>query len=175
MAERGTCQDTERDQLRKAHSPTGGGKGRDLSGHRKKPSERGALTSWRQQRERLVRIWKEADQARHTHSLETAEGGTCQNMERTRPSEAHSLSGDGRLVRAQKETDRVRRTHFLETEEGRACQDKERTRRSEAHSRPGDGRGRGLSGHGKKLTERGPLTSWRQQRKRLVRARKETN
>ena len=33
MAEGGTCQDTERDRLSKAHSQTGDGRGRDLSGH----------------------------------------------------------------------------------------------------------------------------------------------
>ena len=36
------------------------------------------------------------DQARGTHNLETAEGGTYQDTERNRLSEVHSPSGDGR-------------------------------------------------------------------------------
>ena len=99
-----------------------------MSGHGKEPTERGALTSWRQQRKRLVRTRRETDRARPTHNLETVEGGICQ--------------------------------------------DTERKRLSEAHSRSRDGRGRDLLGHGKKLTEQGALTNWRQQRERLVSTRK---
>ena len=99
-----------------------------------------------------MRPQKKTNRARHTHILETAEGGTCQDTEKNWPSEAHSLSGDGRgmglsghtkilakrgtltnwrqrregLVRAQKETDGARRTHWLETAEGGTCQDTER-------------------------------------------------
>src|SRR5205807_1350698 len=87
---------TRKDNGREGHSLSGDGRGRDLSGHRKKSTNRGALTLWRRQREGLVRTQKEIDQPRHTHFLETAEGGTCQDMERNRPTEAHSLSGDGR-------------------------------------------------------------------------------
>ena len=36
-----------------------------------------------------------SDRAGGTHFLETASGGTSQNMERIRPSEGHSLSEDG--------------------------------------------------------------------------------
>ena len=39
---------------------------------------------------------KESDRPRPTHHLETVEGGTCQDTESIRPTEAHSLSGDGR-------------------------------------------------------------------------------
>ena len=45
---------------------------------------------------------------RGTHFLETVEGGTCQDTERNRLTEAHSHAGDGRrrdLVRTWKETD----------------------------------------------------------------------
>ena len=69
---------------------------RDLSGPRKKPTDRGALTLWRRRREGLVRTRKETNRPRHTHNLETAEGGTCQDTERNRPTKAHSLPGDGR-------------------------------------------------------------------------------
>ena len=82
MVEGGTCQDTERNRPKDAHSRTEDGRGRDLSGDGKKPTDRGTLTSWRRQRGELVRTRKETDRPRHTHSLETAEGGTCQDMEK---------------------------------------------------------------------------------------------
>jgi hypothetical protein len=132
----------ERNRPSEAYSLPEDRRGRGLSGHEKKPSERGPLTSWRRQREGLVRTRKETDRARPTHSLETVRGG---------------------LVRTQKETDRARPTHFLESAEGVTCQDTERDRPTEAHSLPGYGRKRDLSGHGKKPTKRGPLTSWRSQ------------
>ena len=94
-AEWETCQDTERNRTSEAHSHPGDDRGTGLSGHRKKPTEQGALTNWRQQSERLVRIRKETDRARPTHVLETAEGGTCHDTERTRPSKAHPHPGDG--------------------------------------------------------------------------------
>ena len=98
MAERGTCEDTEINQPTEAHSLPGDGRGRDLSGHAKRSTDRDALTSLRRQREGLVRTRKETDRATGmgTHILETAEGGTCQDMERNRPTEAHSHPGDGR-------------------------------------------------------------------------------
>ena len=147
--------------MSEAHSRPGGGSGRDLSVHRKKPTERSSLTSWRWQREGLVgtrketnratqthhlemaevlMTWKETDRARRTHSLKAAEGGIRQDMERNRP------SGE---------------THSLEMAEGRTCQDTEKNRLSEAHSRPGGGSRRDLSGHRMKPTERGALTFWR--------------
>jgi hypothetical protein len=42
-----------------------------------------------------VRAWTETDRARRTHSLETAEGGTCEDTERYRPTELHSHSEAG--------------------------------------------------------------------------------
>ena len=172
--EGGTCQDTERNRASKVHSRSGDGRGRDLSGHEKEPTKRGTLTSWRRQRGRLsghgkepsergsltswrrwrevlVRTRKEIDRARYTDRLGTAEGGTCQDTEWNRP----------------------RRTHFLEMAKGRDSSGCAKNRASQAHSLPGDGRGRDLSGRGKKPSERGILTSWRWQRKRLVRTRKE--
>ena len=170
-------------RLTKAHSRSGDSRGRDLSGYARKQTDRGTLTFWRWQRERLVRIRKETNRPRRTHKLEMAEGGTC-HTQGNRPTEAHSLSGDGRgrdlsgharkptnrgaltnwrrqregLVRAHKETDPPRHTHVLETAEGGACQDTQGNRLTEAHSRPGGRRGRGLSGHRKKAAERGALT-----------------
>jgi hypothetical protein len=110
---------------------SGDGRGRDLLGYGKKATGGGALTSWRRQREGLVRTRKESDRARRTHVLETAEEGICQDTERKRP--------------------------------------------REGHSRPENGRGRDLSGYGTKATERGALTSWRRQRKGLVRTWKESD
>ena len=81
-AEGATCQDTERNQPREGHSQTGDGRGSDLSGHGKKLTKGRALTCWRRQRERLVRTRKEANRARGTHELETAEGRICQDTER---------------------------------------------------------------------------------------------
>jgi hypothetical protein len=95
-AEEGTCQDMERKRLGEGHSPTGDGRRRDLSGHGKKSTKRGALTNWRRHRVRIVRTRKETDRGRHTHCLETAEGGTYQDTERKRQSKAHSPTGGGR-------------------------------------------------------------------------------
>ena len=197
-AEAETRQDKERIRPSKAHSLSGDSRGRYLSGHGKNPTEQGTLTNWIQQRGRLVTTRNEKDRARPTHFLEVEEGGTCQNTERTRPTKAHSHTGDGKgrglsghakkstergaltnwrrqrkgLVRTRKETDRARRTHVLETAERGIFQDTERNRPTEAHSLPGDGGGRDLSGHRKKPTEQGALTFWRRQRERLVRTRK---
>jgi len=55
--------------------------------HRKKMTERGVLMNWIPQRERLVRMWKESNQARVTHELRTTDGGTCQDIERKQPSQ----------------------------------------------------------------------------------------
>jgi hypothetical protein len=95
-AEGGACQNTETNRSSEAHSQTGHGRRRDLSGHGNKPTERGPLTNWRRQKEGPVRTRKEIDRVRGTHILETAEGGTCQDTETNRSSEGHSLSGDGR-------------------------------------------------------------------------------
>ena len=94
--EGGTCQDIERNQPSKAHSLPGGGRGRDLSGHRKKPTNRGTLTLWKWKKENLVRTWKETDRPRHTHILEATVERTCQDTERNRPGEVHSRPGDSR-------------------------------------------------------------------------------
>ena len=67
-----------------------------MLGHGMKATERGALTSWRPQREGQVRTWKESDRVRGTHRLETAEG----------PREVE--------VRTRKESDRARGIHQLE-------------------------------------------------------------
>ena len=95
-AEGGTCQDTQGNRPTEAHSHSGDDRGRDLSGQGKKPTGRGALTNWRRQREGLVRTQKGTNRPRRTHTLQMAEGGTCQVTERNRPTEAHSHPGNGR-------------------------------------------------------------------------------
>ena len=144
----------EKKSTETGHSLSGDGRGRVLSGHGKKSTEQpqGALTNWRRQREGLVRTRKKVDRARGTHSLETAERGTCQVKERNRSSEEHSLPGDDRR---------------------RDLSGHEKKSTERGHSQTGDEGGRDLSGHGKKLTERGALTSWRRHREGLVRTRKE--
>ena len=147
-----------------------------MSGHRKKPTDRDTLTSWGRQRVVLVRTWKETGQPRHTHKLETAEGETWSGH-RKKPTDRGALTNWRRqkegLVRTQKETDRPKCTHFLKMAEGGTCQGTKRNRPTEAHLHPGDGRGRNLSGHRKKPTDRGALTSWRRQREGLVKTWKE--
>src|SRR5579863_7343024 len=103
----GTCHNTERKRPSEGHSLAGDGRGRDLSEHGKKATEQGALTCWRPQREALVRIQKESDQAGGTHILEIAERGTCQDAERKRLRVSEG-------------------THQLETVEGGTCRDTER-------------------------------------------------
>jgi len=56
------------------HSQTGEGRERDVSGHGNKLSERGALTSWRAEREKQVITQKQSGRAAGTHELESAEG-----------------------------------------------------------------------------------------------------
>jgi uncharacterized protein (UPF0548 family) len=90
----GTSQDMERIQPSKVHSRPGDRIGRDKSGHRKNPTEQGALTIWRPHQEAQVRTQKESDRARHTHELETTSGGASQDTERIQQSEAQSPPGD---------------------------------------------------------------------------------
>ena len=80
----------------------------------------------------------------HTHILEMAEEGACQDTERNQLSKAHLHAGDSRglgQVRTQKETEQTRSTHKLETAEEGTRQNIARNRLSEEHSLPGDGRG----------------------------------
>ena len=197
----GTSHDTERIRPREGDSLPGDGIRRGKSGHRKNPTERGALTLWRQHREGQVRTWKESDRARGTHFLDTASGGTSQDTERIRQSEGHSLPGDGierdksgqgknptergeltswrryreGQVRMRKESHRARGTHQLETASGGTCQDTETLPPSEGHSHSGDGIGRDNLGRRRNPTEQGALTSWRRHRKGQVRTQKQSH
>ena len=189
----------ERIRPSQRHSQTGDRIGRHKSGYGKNTTERGALTFWRRDREGQVRTRKESDQVRGTHMLETALGGTCQDAERIRPSEGHSLSGDGvrrdksahgrdqtkrgeltpwgrhreGQVRTQKKSDQVRGTHILETASGGTSQHTEKIRASEGHSLPRDSIGWDKSGHRKNPTQRAALTFWRRHQEGQVSTRKE--
>jgi hypothetical protein len=55
IAEVGTSQDMERKRVSKGNSLPRESIGQDWSGHRKKASQWGALTPWRDQKSRLVR------------------------------------------------------------------------------------------------------------------------
>src|SRR6266850_2131499 len=169
--------------------------------HEKNLTKKGSLTDWRVQMDGQVRTWKESDQARGTHRLESADGQTSQDTERIRPSKGHSQTGErrwmdksghgknptergaltpwraqtDRQVRTWKESNRARGTHKLESADGQTSQDTERIRPSEGHSRPGERRWTDKSGHGKNLTERGALTNWRAQTDGQVRTRKESD
>ena len=157
----------EREQQSKGHSPTGDHRGRDKSGHRKKGTKQGALTSWRSQREGQGRTWKESNQARGTHFLETTEGGevrTWKESDQARGTHFLETTEGGGQVKTQKESDQARGTHILEITEGGTSQDMERKQLNKGNSLSGDHRGRDKSGHGKKATKQGALTNWRQQR-----------
>lgn len=94
--------------------------------------------------EGLVRPWKRCDQVRCTHFLKTAEGGTCQDTVRNKSNKRHSHSGDRRDVDLSGYRKKLP---------------------SKAHSLPGSRKvGGGLSGHRKRVTKQGTLTSWRPQR-----------
>ena len=125
-----------------------------MSGHCKKATERGALTSWRRQRKGQIMTQKESDRTR-----------AITNWRRQREGQ----------VRTREESDWARGTYILETAEGGTSQVTERKRQIERYSLSGDGKEGFNSGHGKKVIEQGRLTSWSQQRDGQVRTRKKSD
>ena len=129
-----------------------------MSGHQKRATGQGALTSWKPQRERLVGTWKERDRVRDRRIL-TNWRPQRQGLVRTQK----KVTGRGvltnwgpkreGLVRIQKASKQVRGTHDLETTGGGISQDTERKQASDRHSLSVDHRERHLSGDGKKVTE----------------------
>jgi hypothetical protein len=97
MAEGGAYQDTERSGPSEADSRSEDGRGRDLSEYRKKLTEHGALTSWRRQREGLVRPQKETERARGigTHILGNAEGRPNQYIDTMYENSKRAIIGSG--------------------------------------------------------------------------------
>jgi len=143
--------------------------GRDKSGHRNKPSERGALTPCRVWREGQVRSSRESEQAKGTHFLSHAKGGATQDIERNRASERGThflLSTEGGTIRTPKQTERARGTYFLSSAEEGITQETKTNRASEGHSHTVKHRGRNKSGDRNKPSERGALTSCREQREK---------
>ena len=103
-----------------------------MSGHGNNAAEGEKLTVWKRQTDGFVRVWIGRDRVRGTHSLETADGRTCQDMEKKPLSRRHSPTEDGRwrdLSRHGKKT----------TMQG--------------HTLSGDGRGSRLLGHRTKSSE----------------------
>ena len=94
---------------------------------------------------------KKSDRPRSTHQLETAQGGTSQDTERIRPTEAHSHTGDrtGRDKSGHRKnpTDRDPLTDWRPHREGQVRSQKESNRQ-------------------------GPLTDWRPHREGQVRTQK---
>src|SRR6267142_740092 len=128
-----------------------------------------------------VRTWKESEQVRGTHFLESTDGQTSQNMKRIQPSEGHSLPGEhrqtdksrqgknltelgaltnwraqmGRQFRRWKESNQARGTHQLESADrwtSQETQDMEKI-----------------------CIEQGALTDWRAQMDGQVKTWKESN
>ena len=151
MADRATFQDTETIRPTEAHSLSGDGRQSDLSGQRNNPTDRGTLTNWRQQTERLVRTTKQSDRPRPTHQLETADRATCQDTETIRLTKAHSHPGDGRQSdlsgHPNNPTDRGPLTFWRRQAEGLVRTQKEENRPSDGHghSQPGKPRGKAKS------------------------------
>jgi hypothetical protein len=86
--------------------------------------------------------WEKRDRTRGTHPQETAEEGTCHEVERMHPAQVLMRQGD--------------RIH---TVDGMTSQDMEGKVWSKGYSPTGDGRGRNTSDHETKTSERQALTS----------------
>ena len=99
-----------------------------MSGHRRKTTEKEALTPWRRQREELVRRWKGSDRERGAHSLEM---WRRDELVRTRKENqlsggTHELQTVERIHQDTEGSGQVKRTHKLETAEEEICQDREK-------------------------------------------------
>jgi hypothetical protein len=137
----------------RGHLRTAKRRQREMSGHQEKTRVRGALTPCRAQTKGHVRARRESERARCTHSLSSADGGTCQGTKRKREGgEGDSLpvertrrdrSGHqdrarerGELtpcwahtegqVRAPRESERAGGTHCLSSADGGTSQDTKR-------------------------------------------------
>jgi len=69
-------------QASKGHSLAGEHRQMDKSRHEINLSKQGALTDWRVQMDRQVRIWKESEQVKCTHQLKSTDRWVSQDMER---------------------------------------------------------------------------------------------
>jgi hypothetical protein len=98
----------------------------------------------------LVKTRKGSKLARSTHSLKSARGGTCQDMESERASSTHKLATREKQVRSRKGSEQV----------------------SEGHSLSGGRKERDMSGYRKEAREYEALTSWRGPRDGQIKTRK---
>jgi len=125
-AEAGICEDTGRKRSSKGHSLPGDRGWRDLSRHRKKATERRALTLWRPRD--ISGHGKKVAERRH--SLPGDHRGRDLSGHRKKPTGRVLLTiwkpeKEG-LVMTRKKGDRLAMsTHDLETGKGRTCQDTE--------------------------------------------------
>jgi hypothetical protein len=111
--EREISQDSKRKIASKRHSHSYKHRERDKSEQQKKASKQGALTTCQAQRERWVRITKEGQEARGTHSLSSTERGISQDRKRSQ---------------------QARGTHCLLNIEEETSQDRKRKPESKRHS-----------------------------------------
>jgi hypothetical protein len=166
-AEEEASQDTERRQASKDHSRTVERTGRRQVRTRKRRnrvSERHPQTGGRIGRDMSG---QESEQAKGTHFLQSAGGGSSQNRE-IKLAEPVALTSyrarrEGQ-VRAWKERERARGTHELESAEGGLSQAKDRKKPSEWQLQTGEqSRGDKLERR-KKPSQREALTVWRSQK-----------
>jgi hypothetical protein len=75
----GTSHDMVTNQASKRHSLPGERREMGKSGHGNKQTDQGARTTWRAKTEGQFRIHKQPQQARDTHVLDWAKGGTSQH------------------------------------------------------------------------------------------------
>ena len=106
-----------------------------------KATPRGALTFWRTQRERLVRIQNESELLKGTHKLDNTEGGICQGGDRKQDYKGHSLPGVHRGRDLSEHRKQAHKGHPLAGECREAHQNMERKQACEGHTQTGEHRG----------------------------------
>src|SRR6266850_805142 len=112
-----------------------------------------------------VRTWKESEQARGTHKLESTDGETIQEMERIQPSKGHSPTGECRQMdksgvsgHGKNTTKQGALTNWRVQTDGQVRTWKKSVL-SKGHSQTGGHRWMDKSRHGKNPTKQGALTN----------------
>ena len=146
-AGRESGQDSEKIGASEGYSPAGQRRKRVRAGQGENRSKRGVLTDWTAQKESHDSAWRESEQARGTHGLDSAERRSGQVREKMRASEGYSRAGQRR------KRDRS------ELGENRA---------SEGCSPPGQRRKRVRAGQGGNWSKRGVPTDWTAQKEGQV-------
>jgi len=70
--------------------------------------------------DRQVRTWKESEQARGTHFLESTDGQTSQDTEGIQENKGHSQTGEDK---SEHKSEQARATHQLESADGQTSQE----------------------------------------------------